>query len=588
MDTKTLTEEQKQQLDNIVHQMVTNGERDSTIHFVVNDFKEKYAQPPKQGFWENIGTGIKNIGKDILGIEQNKSTSFVPSVVQSTVGSKGLAGIFQLPGRVAYQAMHPEEDVITAGQALGTGVNAALTAATGGTGSLAAKTGLTGAKLFGARVLENSALGAGFQVGSNLVDKKSIGEGVGMSAIVGGALPIAGVGFQKIKGAVLNKAPVAAESFINSLIKPLQKDFAYGKDPARGIINEGIVANSFDELATKVESKTQEVGQGIGIVGKKLDDSGVILDLTPALAPLDTAINNAAKMNNTGLFNSLQNVKTALLHELKVGADEKGAATIIKGEEKNLIGATYNDAKQFLSDISSHTRFTGNPSDDKALNLATKQAYGITRDIMNNTADRVDPVLGKQIRNLNERYADLLSAQNAINHRDIVLKRQNFLNLADKFSIPVAVASSLATGLITGDYAKAGMILLAEIGTIAGAKALGSTASKTRIAQLISRLPSAERQGILNSTPVLKNWYERITGKTNPADAPKALDVKSLSLPNKIPITDTTPFLSPAPEVPNLMDIGNYKLGKNPVTGIVEPTGQYRKPGVNFYSKVKK
>lgn len=34
----------------------------------------------------------------------------------------------------------------------------------------------------------------------------------------------------------------------------------------------------------------------------------------------------------------------------------------------------------------------------------------------------------------------------------------------------------------------------------------------------------------------------------------------------------------------SIMEMGNYKLGKNPVTGRVEPTGQYRAPRVNFYS----
>ncbi len=521
MDTN-LNENQKKQLDEIVHKMTVNGEKPSAIQFVVNDFKSKYAPPPvpeqpKEGFLSSIGTGLKNIGKDILGIEQNKSTGLIPSLVQSTIGSKGLAGIAQLPGRVIDVALHPEEKPnITAGQAVGTTVNAGLTALTGGTGSVASKVGLKGATGLGARIAENAALGGGFQAGSNLVDQKPIGENVGLSSIIGGALPIAGVGFQKVKGAIQNQAISESERVINSLIKPLSKDFAYGKNPARGILNEGITANSLEDLGHKVASQTNLVGEGIGAIGQKLDQSGVTLNLTPALSPIEKAIQEAAKSNNTTLFNSLQNVKTALLHDLTAGIDEKGLPSIVKGAEKNLIGANYGDAKTFLSDISSHTRFTGNPSDDKALNKATKQAYGVAREIMNKAADGVDPELGKQIRNLNERYADLLSAQNAINHRDIVEKRQNFLNLADRFSIPVSVASSLATGLITGDFGKAGLLLAAQLGTIAGTKAMGSAYAKTRIAQFISRLAPVEREGILNSTPVLKNFYERVTGKTSP------------------------------------------------------------------------
>ena len=531
MDTNTLTEEQKAQLDLIVHKMTRAKEKPEAIQFVVNDFKQKYALPPKAelSFGERLRQGAKNIGKDILGIEQNKSTSFIPSVLRSTIGSQGLAGIAQLPGRVAFQAMNPEENVITPKQALGTTINAGLTAATSGTGSVAKQLGLKGAKNLGARVVENAAIGGGFQTGLNLVEERPLTENLGLSSALGGALPIAGTALSKGKQALLGQAQPTAEMFINSLIKPLQKDFAYGKNPARGILNEGIVANSFDDLVTKVQEKTRLVGEGIGAIGQKLDLSGATLDLTPAITPINEAIERAAKSNNVTLFNSLQNVKTALMHDLQVGADEKGVPAIMQGNPKNLISAGYQEAKEFLSDIAEHTRFTGNPSDDKALNLATKQAYGTAREIMNKTADSVDPQLGVQIRNLNERYSDLLSAKSAINHRDIVMKRQNILNLADKFSIPVAVASSVATGLITGDFSKAGIILAAELATIAGTKALGSTASKTRIAQFLSRLAPEERQGILNSTPALKNLYERITGNVEPdINAPKTKTLQTV------------------------------------------------------------
>lgn len=521
MDTKNLQldETQRIQLDGIVSKMVANKESDSNIQFVVNDFKEKYATKPP-GFFQNIAQGAVNIGKDIIGLEQNKSQAFIPSLIQNTIGSKGLAGVAQLPGRVIFSAMNPEDpNAITASQAIGTTGNALLTAGTGGASSVAKSAGLTGAKALVARAAENAVVGGAFQASSNLANNKPITEGVGVSSLVSGAIPLAGSAITNTGKGILNKAAPTAETFINSLIKPLGKDFSYGKNPARGIINEGIVAKDINDLGQKVSQKIDVVGKEIGDVGSILDKSGVTLNLVPALDPINKAIDKAARANNTGLFNSLNNVKVALLNDLKAGVDEKGMPVITQGDAKNLITAGYNEAKQFLSDISTHTRFTGNPSDDKALNMATKQAYGITREIMNTTADKVDANLGKQIRNLNERYSDLLSANNAINHREIVLKRQNFLNLADKYSLPIAVGGAVATGLITGDFTKAGAVLLSELGAIGATKVLGSTYSKTRIAQFLSKLPPAERQGILNSTPILKNWYERVTGQSSPNES---------------------------------------------------------------------
>ena len=38
-----LVEEKRKQLDSIVSQMASNGEKEDTIQFVVNDFKNKYS-----------------------------------------------------------------------------------------------------------------------------------------------------------------------------------------------------------------------------------------------------------------------------------------------------------------------------------------------------------------------------------------------------------------------------------------------------------------------------------------------------------------------------------------------------------------
>jgi len=524
MDTNTtqLDENQRTQLDSIVAKMVANKESDGAIRFVVNDFKTKYAKPPVQepGFIQGVAQAVANPFLKIASSFRSIPGQLAANSNAEVDTAKQKAYDYGYFGKVT--------PLQNAGQALGAGANIGLTVATGAGSSVAKGLGLTGLKAVGARIGEGALVGAGFQAGSNLANSKPISEGLGTAAVLGGAIP--GVGQLASKGlnTVLSRATPEAERLINSLIKPLSKDFAYGKNPARGILNEGIVASTFDDLSHKVVEKTNLVGEGIGAIGQKLDQAGVTLNLVPALKPIEDAIQSAAKSNNQTLFNSLNNVKTALLHDMSAGVDATGAPAIVKGAEKNLVGATYGDAKNFLSDIASHTKFTGNPSDDKALNAATRSAYGVARDLMNKGADSVSPEIGAQIRNLNERYGDLLSAKNAINHRDLILKRQNFLNLADKFSIPVAVGSAVATGVLTGDFTKAGLVLVSELGAIGATKALGSTYSKTHIAQFISRLAPEERQGILNSTPVLKNWYERITGQSSPGkDAPKKATLQS-------------------------------------------------------------
>lgn len=560
--------------------------------------------PQEPGFFSRVGQGIKNIGRDILGIEQNKSERFIPNVVKSTIGSEGLAGVAQLPGRTfgalseyaPVVGQHQAEDLykqseglnqqatdlliqarsesdpekqarlrvlaqglmrsakdlqkhagdigqftdITPQQAAGTTLNAELTALTGarpnvlgeGLGKVGFGTNLElkglpqfatlakgtsfinrGAQAlnYAGRIAENAALGVGFNTASNLNQGRPVTEGATTAAILGGATPIAGTAASKLKGGVQETAFKGAEAEINSLIKPLLKNFGYGKDPARGVLREGIVANSFSDLVEQVKSKIRTIGAEIGSTGKIISDQGISLDLSPALAPIDKAMTEAAKANNPTLLQRLYDVKVALTNDLRMGTTKEGAPIIIKGEPRELGQMTYEQATKFLSDIKDHTKFTGNLSDDTALNMASKQAYGTAREIMNKGADKASPELGAKIRDLNARYADLNSADSAITHRDLVLKRQNIISLAGK----LAILPTIAYGIATGDWLRTGAAIVAEYGLD---KALGSTAAKTRLAKFLYRLAPEERQGVLNSTPVIKNWWERLTGNKSPEE----------------------------------------------------------------------
>src|SRR3990167_4500503 len=67
-----LQEQRRQQLDNIVQQMVANQEVDSDIQAVVNDFKSKYSQEEKpkreQGLFERIGGKIGEFVGETTGV----------------------------------------------------------------------------------------------------------------------------------------------------------------------------------------------------------------------------------------------------------------------------------------------------------------------------------------------------------------------------------------------------------------------------------------------------------------------------------------------------------------------------------------
>ena len=82
-----LTEERRSQLDNIVHQMVSNGEPDDAVQFVVNDFKSKYeaapAPAPPPMSQQQAGAELSRLasGRENLGQPTSKPSFLQPQRV---------------------------------------------------------------------------------------------------------------------------------------------------------------------------------------------------------------------------------------------------------------------------------------------------------------------------------------------------------------------------------------------------------------------------------------------------------------------------------------------------------------------------
>lgn len=535
-----------------------------------------------------------NYTNDVLGnTPQQKPTGIGSSIFQSTIGSKSLAGVAQMPGKVAgaiseyapvvgqnqgeklnnqasdlynqasdllvraRSVQDPQQQLkmrasakslmksaddlmknaqnisgftdMTGRQAIGTTINAGLTAGTAGTGSLTANATTILGKL-GLGALEGAGIGVTSQVASNLNENRPITEGIKKSAIIGAAIPVGTQAISGIKRGLQKTAQLSSEGIINRIIKPGIKDLAYGKEPARGILREKITANSFDDLSNKVSNRQEEIGQYIGKVGTQLEGKiGKTLDLTPALNPINVAMEQAAKTNNQTLLSSLNNVKTALTHALTL-SEENGVPTIVKGAQRQLKNVGYSDAVNFMKTIGEHVKYTGNPSDDKLLNSAVQDSQRALRQIMNRNAVKADPKLGKAIIDLNERYSDLAGAKTAIARRSVVEQRNSKLGLIQGLGLTGSMLYSVTKGVTTGDYSQMIKELLTELTATAGMEAAKSMKVQTRIARILDILSPSERAGILRTTPVLKNLYERFTGNKAIPDTINANDIPKQTL----------------------------------------------------------
>lgn len=287
---------------------------------------------------------------------------------------------------------------------------------------------------------------------------------------IGAAFPIAGKTLDIVKN------EKNAGRLINSLIKTKLNDLSFGKNPGKTVAELGIVGNSLEDLERNIVAKKDEIGLAIGDLMSKATVAGKKVDLADVLEPITSAIKQAkkAELSNAPLITKLENLYTDLT----------------KG--KKLDNLTPDEAFQLKQDVASLTRFTGNPSDDKAANAALMGVYRGIKDKINKVVDN------KLLPELNDKYANLLTAAKATQKREEALQGQNLLSLGGKTA---GVGVGLATLLSGGAAIPA---VLAGLAVAGGEKAVSSPAVRTRLAKWMASKTANERSEILKVAPYLK------------------------------------------------------------------------------------
>jgi len=311
----------------------------------------------------------------------------------------------------------------------------------------------------------------------------------GLGTVIGGALPVAGIAKDAVSKSVRSGAP----RIVNSLIKPLKKDFSYGKNPGRAVAEEGIVANNMDDLLDRITERRQSIGEKIG---SKLSTSSKKVNLSGFTAPLDDAISvaNKAPRTNATLISRLESLKSDILGEV---VNAEGEITMTR----KLSGISPNEALEIKKLIGDLTKFTGNASDDGMVNKALKQLYGKVKEKINRAVPGV--------AQLNEKYADLTSAQIATKYRNEIIQRQNLIGFGPRTA---GITAALITAISTGGSAIPS--ILVGLSAAGLDKVIGSTAVKTRIASLLAKQTSVQRtafmKAIESASPAVKDALQKI------------------------------------------------------------------------------
>lgn len=354
----------------------------------------------------------------------------------------------------------------------------------------AAKRALTAGRGLLPRVGESVALGETMQAGLNIGEGKPLTEGMlGMGA-VSAAIPVAGTLGKATKAKV---APKVSETLINSLIKPKRLGRIFGKNPGRGVAQEGIVGNSLADLEPKITARRQEVGQlKQKILNKPENAAKIISSAEHVFDPLDKAIFKASKNpeTNSPVINRLRGLKRDLSNELQPDG------TYLSRPLTNITPAKVDLLKQDAGEL---TRFTDSRSDDTIVNNALQDVYAKAKELVENLIPEIKPI--------NERYGDLLSAEIAVRDRKFLEQSQNMFPLAMRLG---GYGTALFSSIASGNPAP----VLYGLGAASIDWLLGSTIVKTRLASWFAKAPIAEIVRKVEVQPLaLRNGIIRIFGE---------------------------------------------------------------------------
>lgn len=258
------------------------------------------------------------------------------------------------------------------------------------------------------------------QSASDILNSTNITPG-GVRAGVGtvGALYGLGKGYE----ALAPQRTKIAGKLIDSIIKPRHKDFLFGKNPGKGVAQEGIWGINLNSIGKQIDKRLGE----LNLYSKELrsldENRGKVVNLENAIDPLIktvTELGRAPETHKTQIEDIYARVRDL----------EKNIPEGISNEKVPLEIA--HGIKDVVKDMQ---KWGSESTADNKLNSALKQVY----HNVDSAIDEVIPGLAKT----NSRIANLISAKQAISHRMEILSRQDpakLLNLIN--SIPNIISNT--------------------------------------------------------------------------------------------------------------------------------------------------
>ena len=343
-----------------------------------------------------------------------------------------------------------------------------------------------------AGIVGKAALGGAAEFGA----KSAVQSGGDPKAtLTGAAIGAAGAPLEVGGNLLSGKLP---KDFINSLIKPVKSELQYGKDAAKGVIDQGITANTLEGFSKKVSAGIEDNGKKIQNVVTTPAAKKIVMNVTDIVTkPFDDAIaavKNSWDANSQALLDTIYGLRDkALTNQEEVGKLSKEEMTTLikqgtvdptKLNPRTLVSTGAKDLSKMDPEgvwnlkkvVGKASKWSGNPAQDDIINKLKVQIYHGLKTALEDAVPAV--------KKPSELYANLLSAQTAVDRR--IAAKIGAPMIGNTTKVLVGSVGTLA-GTILGGAQGGAEVLAAELVGGGLLKLGNTTAFKTRMAQAIDK-----------------------------------------------------------------------------------------------------
>lgn len=487
----------------IVERARQRGWSDEKIRNAVLTFREQAAPqveaPKPEGTQGLLGvlkgagkgvastfTGISGLGEKMLG---SATKALLPKSLEAKFGVQEKMGLRDQSGLTSAEKLIPEaartpkgtaEKIGFAGEQIAEAflpAGAALKATKAATGAITASKALGPVSKLIARGGARATIGTAEAGGTRALQTGGDMDQVKDAALLGGALPLAGAALAvpgravakgvKAGGEIAKKAIGGlsggktgfAAKQINSILRTPKKEFRFGRDPGATVADElakaGVTPNSDDELLSFITRASTSKRKAVDSILNSPEISSKRIDLKPAIDAIDKHISKWASQGEEELVTKLTNIKRQLTN----AADPK-TGKVLQASRPRYVSPS--EATKLKRDISDVMQFTG-----QAFEKNINQARNSVRAAIDKLVDEAAP----GIKELNDEWAGLISAQKSLEDAINVGSRRQNVNMGDLLS---GVLGTAALGPV-------------GIGGIGLLRFLNSTSFKTRAAVFLRK-----------------------------------------------------------------------------------------------------